>query len=275
VYAFEEATVNFAAGIALGIPLGLIAYKLKYLDKRATAVSILFSGLYFTGGVGLYLPSLAFFFSSSLATRLAYTSKKSKGAAEREEGRSVSQVIGAGLVAAVLTAMYGILADHRDKLLVPTLAVLASSSADTWAAEVGALYRGKPRLITRPGIEVEPGTSGGVTPLGTLGAVSGSAVVGLVALLESALGILPLSAALIPQIVLLGWLGEVFDSVIGATLQVKYYCPRCRTLTDKPVHLCGEKTVRVGGLPWVTNESTNLLATGIVALLGLVLQTLL
>lgn len=274
MYTLVEGAVNFAVGVAIGIPLGAIAYRSKYLDGRATIVSIVFSGLYFMGGVGLYLASLAFFFSSSLVTRLAYSSKRARGAAEREEGRSASQVVGAGLIAAILVAMYGILPDYRDKLLLPALAAIASSNADTWAAEIGALYPGKPRLITQPRVKVEPGTSGGVTPLGSLGALAGSSLIGLVVLVESSLKLLPTGQTTVPYIIALGWLGEVLDSLIGASLQVKYFCPRCQTLTDKPVHLCGEKTVKVGGLEWVSNETTNLFATGIIALLSLAVTLL-
>ncbi|QOJ79511.1 DUF92 domain-containing protein [Infirmifilum lucidum] len=272
MHTLEESAASFATGVALGILLGVIAYKYRYLDGRATVVSVVFSGLYFMGGVGLYMASLTFFFSSSAVTRLAYSSKKIKGSAEREEGRSASQVIGAGSIAAILAAMYGILPDYRGRLLLPALAALAASNADTWAAEIGALYPGKPRLITRLKVKVEPGTSGGVTPLGSLGALVGSSLIGLIVLVENSLGLLHTSQVVVPYIVVLGWLGEVLDSLIGASLQVKYFCSRCQTLTDKPVHLCGEKTMKIGGLDWVSNETTNLLATGITALLGLVLS---
>ncbi|MGC9096239.1 MAG: DUF92 domain-containing protein [Infirmifilum sp.] len=259
---------NFAFGLALGLPLGLAAYKLKYLDAKAAALSIMFSGLYFMGGIGLYLASLTFFFSSSLITKLGYANKRQKDAAEREGGRSSSQVIGAGLVAALFTALHGLFIDYRQKLLPTALAVLAASNADTWAAELGAIYPGRPRLITRPWVKVEPGTSGGITPLGTMGSILGAAIIGVVALLESNLGLLNINHACVPLIIALGWLGEVLDSVVGATLQKKYYCPRCKTLTDKTMHSCGEKTLPAGGFSFITNEVTNLIATGLVGLLG-------
>lgn len=264
----SEAVINFIVGVGIGLPLGYLAYRLRYLDLKAAVTSVIFSGLYLMGGIGIYIASLAFFFSSSLITKFHYSSKQSKGAAEREEGRKASQVIGAGFIAALLASLYGVLPVYQERILLSALAVLAASNADTWAAEIGALYRGLPRLITRPWLKVEPGTSGGVTPLGALGSLLGSILIGVVALVEAQLGILKINQACVPLVVVLGWLGEILDSLVGATLQIKYYCPRCRAITDKAVHSCGEKTYPIGGLRVVTNEATNVIATGLTGLLA-------
>lgn len=223
------------------------------------------------GGVGLYIASLFFFFSSSLVTRLYYTHKKNRGTAEPEEGRSLSQVLGAGLISALFSALYGMFPAYREKTLPAALAVLTASNADTWAAELGSFYHNPPRLITRPWVKVEPGTSGGVTPLGSLGGLLGSILLGLLVFGETQVGLLTLRMSCIPLIVMLGWLGEIIDSIVGATLQIKYYCPRCKVLTDKPVHRCGEATIHEGGLRIISNEATNLIATGFVGLLALLL----
>lgn len=269
----SDAFARFVLGVVIGVPLGATAYRLRYLDLGAAVASVLFSGLYFMGGLGVYVASLTFFFSSSIVTKLGYANKKGKGAAEREKGRSAAQVMGAGLVAALAAATHGTLQLMRERTLFSTLAVLAASNADTWAAEVGALYPREPRLITRPKVKVEPGTSGGVTPLGTLGALAGSSLIAGVSALLSISGLLALDITYVPAIAVMGWLGEAVDSIVGATLQAKYYCTRCGVLTDKVVHKCGEKTVKVGGLSRVTNEVTNLIATGCIAVLALLLPS--
>src|SRR5262249_3152460 len=51
--------------------------------------------------------------------------------------------------------------------------------ADTWATELGVLSATTPRLITT-GKATLPGTSGGITPLGTTAAASGAFSLGLV-----------------------------------------------------------------------------------------------
>jgi uncharacterized membrane protein len=57
---------------------------------------------------------------------------------------------------------------------------MAAVNADTWATELGIFNPLPPRLITT-GKTVERGTSGGVTPLGYLAALGGSALIGLLA----------------------------------------------------------------------------------------------
>ncbi|MEM0223077.1 MAG: DUF92 domain-containing protein [Thermofilum sp.] len=260
---------SFAMGVAVGIPLAVLARSRRSLDRGAAVLSVLFSGLYMLMGPAFFACSLAFFFSSSAVTKIGYSAKKAKGSAEKEAGRSAAQVVGAGGVAAALSILFVAAPEAMKKqVLTAALAAISASNADTWAAEIGSLSRERPRLITRPRVFVEPGTSGGVTLLGELGSVAGSALIALTFLLAtSALGS-PASAAQLVLVFLLGWLGELLDSIIGATLQRKFYCPRCSVLTDKEVHGCGSPAKLAGGFTQVTNEVTNIIATGAVSLLG-------
>ncbi|ABL78230.1 DUF92 domain-containing protein [Thermofilum pendens] len=258
-----EAWQGFAIGVILGVPLAAYARRKKYLSRSAAAASVIFSGLYMAGGIGVFAASLFFFFSSSALTKLGYDLKRRMNVSEPEEGRTLMQVVGAGGVAALYSLLSALSPQSaRVPLLVGAYAAIASSNADTWASELGSLSGRKPRLITNLSVEVEPGTSGGVTLLGALGSLAGSLLTGLVALIASLLGASPpLGVATIAVVVVAGWLGEVLDSVVGATLQVKYYCPRCGVLTDKKVHSCGATTVKYSGSSWVTNEVTNIIAT--------------
>ena len=43
-------------------------------------------------------------------------------------------------------------------------------------------------------------------------------------------------------VTLAGWLGALFDSLLGATVQSIYYCPTCQKETERyPLHSCGTR----------------------------------
>ncbi|MBI1722441.1 MAG: DUF92 domain-containing protein [Gemmatimonadetes bacterium] len=134
---------------------------------------------------------------------------------------------------------------------------LAAAAADTWSTEIGGRSDVAPRLITT-GAPVPPGTSGGVTLLGSLASVLGAA---LVATTATVLEIAPLGAA--PWIVAGGVAGGLADSVLGATLQARYRCAACGALGERPSHGCGGTGVLEGGMRWITNDTVNLLATAV------------
>lgn len=92
------------------------------------------------------------------------------------------------------------------------LGSLATAQADTWATEIGARAARPPILITT-GRPVPPGTSGGLTFLGTSAGILGAvALAGLGALVGAPLWITPIAAAG-------GVLGMLADSLLGATLE--------------------------------------------------------
>jgi uncharacterized protein (TIGR00297 family) len=138
---------------------------------------------------------------------------------------------------------------------------LAASAADTWATELGSLARSLPRsIITRE--RVAPGTSGGVTLLGTAASALGAL---FVASIVVALGwpVPAFWAALAG-----GILGSLIDSVLGATAQARFWCASCGLATERRVHGCGTTTAHRGGLPWLNNDGVNTLATAAGAAVG-------
>ena len=94
------------------------------------------------------------------------------------------------------------------------LGSLATAQADTWATEIGAHARATPRLITT-GRPVPAGTSGGVTWLGTGAGLAGAA------LLAGAGYLLGLPLAMAASGVVVGALGMLLDSLLGATLEAR------------------------------------------------------
>jgi uncharacterized protein (TIGR00297 family) len=190
----------------------------------------------------------AFFVSSSLVSRAAPAPRGLDPKGERRDGRQVLANGGAAAAGALLG-----LRDPELGLWLVT-SVLAAAAADTWATAVGARSRTPPRLVLG-GSAVPPGTSGGVTALGSAGAAAG-------ALLVAAVGTLAAGRlTLLPVAALVGFGGMALDSVLGAAAQGRFRCPRCAERSEWPRHRCGSATLHEGGLPWLDNDGVNLAAT--------------
>ena len=148
--------------------------------------------------------------------------------------------------------------DSRSKRREPLGMALATATADTWATELGVLSRQPPRLITT-GKTVAPGTSGGITLLGTSAAALGALALGIVFWLlqrgKKSLVSLPLIA------LISGLVGSMLDSALGAMVQAMYYCPTCKKETERLIHNCGTKTRPLRGIWWLNNDTVNFIAT--------------
>lgn len=137
------------------------------------------------------------------------------------------------------------------------LASAASSTADTWASEIGQYFRGPTYDIFR-WKKVPIGLSGGISWAGSLGALIGSSLIGsLVFCLPFGNGpaFLFISCA--------GFIGMLIDSVLGASLQRQYFTGTSWSdqATNHPTH--------TRGWAWMTNDAVNFLANGL--LIGLLL----
>ena len=199
---------------------------------------------------------LAFFISSSLLTR-AFKLRKTGLNEKFSKGgrRDAGQVLGNGGLATLFAALHFFLPSAPWVWLV-FAASLAAVNADTWSTELGVLNPHPPRLITNPGKVVEKGTSGGVSLTGTLAALAGAGLIGTLAVLFAPAPV-PWTAGL--SITLAGFLGSLFDSLLGATVQSIYYCPTCQKETERyPLHTCGTPTVRKRGWEWLNNDLVNL-----------------
>ncbi len=171
-------------------------------------------------------------------------------------------------------------------LFVAFVGTMATVNADTWATELGVLSPTPPRLITT-GRRVEPGTSGGISALGTLATLSGGLSIGLAALLfllldgvwgGSGLAQLPAGGpvALLVAATLGGLGGSFCDSLLGATAQIIYYSEGRQKETERRLDPDGTPNVPLRGWPWLDNDWVNFLsslvgaavAAGVAALLG-------
>nr|WP_272495869.1 DUF92 domain-containing protein [Bacillus pinisoli] len=203
----------------------------------------------------------AFFLTSSLWSKYKRRDKVNVDQiTEKGERRDFTQVMANGLIPSICSFMYWVY--PSDYLLVAFLISISAANSDTWASEIGSLSKKAPIHVLKLR-KVEPGTSGAISLLGTFATVCGAfliSVLGLILFKE-------ISIILMIIIGVSGVMGSLFDTIIGATLQVKYQCQLCRRPTEKRIH-CRKPTIIVSGVGWINNDLTNFLSIILATLIG-------
>jgi uncharacterized protein (TIGR00297 family) len=266
-------TTQLIIGFLLAIIIAALALRAGSLSPSGALAAVVTGGWIFgLGGLPWAALLLTFFISSSVLSKAfgrrkaALAEKFSKGS-QRDRG----QVLANGGVGALLAIGLAIKPD-AGWLWLAFAGAMAAVNADTWSTELGVLSPVPPRMITT-GVKVERGTSGGITLMGTLAALGGAALVGLVAMLFK-----PAPGWLVSFwiISLAGLAGSLFDSVLGATLQAIYWCPTCQKETERhPRHTCGSLTTQLRGTRWLNNDLVNVACSMMGAILAAGLWVLL
>lgn len=260
------------AGFLAAAIVSAVAWRLGALDRSgATAATAV--GTLIVGCAGWWAGAIlvAFFVTASALSHI--TSDVTPNTVEQARGsrRDWIQVIANGGIPAVL-AVASSLAPAQGPWLAGFAAAVAAATSDTWATEVGRLIGATPRSLA-DWSEVPPGTSGAVSGPGTIGAAAGATLIGGLAAMGTISGWWALddrAPAVLVAVTIAGFAGCLVDSVVGATIQARRWCPVCERYTERPVHSCGVETVPAGGITWVTNDAVNLVAVGFAALAGLV-----
>ena len=254
-------------GFLLALLIAFLAYKARSLNKSG-AVAAAFTGtiIFGIGGWQWAILLLTFFITSSAFSR-AFKKRKAKLEEKFSKGheRDAGQVFGNGGVATFFAALHYFY-PNEPWVWIGFAASLAAVNADTWATELGVLNPNPPRMITNLTKVVEKGTSGGISLVGTIASLTGSALIAFLASLLTG------NWSIFPLITLAGLAGSLFDSLLGATVQAMYFCPTDKKETEKhPLHTCGTQTVHIRGWTWLNNDLVNFScgAFGVVVGLGL------
>lgn len=265
---------RFLAGLVAAAGVAALAWRRRSLTADGAGAATLV-GAVVVGGGGWWWGGLvvAFFATSSALSRLGRSSSSDIGGGPRDivargSERDAVQVAANGGIAALLALLAWLWPDRGLCFYAGFAGALAAATADTWATEVGARSPSPPRLVVG-GRRVSPGTSGGVTPLGSLAGVVGACFLAALAAAGLALGMAPgRSAVLFGAVAIAGLAGSLVDSLLGATVQAAYRCPACDLPTEHLIHRCGTPTRLVRGLPFLTNDAVNFVATASGALIG-------
>lgn len=241
-------------GAALATVIAAAGWRAGSLTSGGALTAVLVGSAAVIGGWTLGLAVIAFFITSSALTawRRAEKERRTGGVLAKTGPRDAAQVAANGIVLAI--AALGSALFPAPPWAAAAWGALAAATADTWATEVGILARGVPRSIVS-WAPVVPGTSGGISALGTLAAVGGAAFISLMALAGDWNRAVPAAAFAG------GIAGAFADSLLGATVQERRRCLRCDALTERRRHACGGDTRVVGGMRWLGNDGVNALAT--------------
>ncbi|NCD69154.1 DUF92 domain-containing protein [Mucilaginibacter agri] len=198
----------------------ILGMQLSVRFKKLTVPAAITGGitglLIFQGGglTGLAMLTL-FFILGSVATGWQIRSKQQIGAAERDKGRRTSgQVLANGGIAAILGGVTWLMPQTAAVHHLMMAGSLAAATADTLSSELGTVYgRRFYNIITFK--KDQRGLDGVISLEGTLIGTVGAALIAIVYSIGFGWGIN------FWWIVIAGAVGNIFDSVLGATLERK------------------------------------------------------
>jgi uncharacterized protein (TIGR00297 family) len=217
-------------GLGVNGAVAIAAFLARSIDVSG-ALSAVILGTAITSGLGL--PGLAlmigFFVIGTVATRIGYAKKASRGIAQEKGGaRGWRNAWANGGVPAFLAVLAGVCeaggcgdgrmpgpawAPLAAVLTVAYAASVSTAAADTCSSEIGKAYGRRTYLITslKP---VAPGTEGAVSAEGTLAGLAGASLVAVVGVVSGLLGWR--GAAVVAAA---GLLGSLAESLIGTVAE--------------------------------------------------------
>ena len=239
--------------VVVAVCVAFAAYAARLLTAGGAVAAALVGASALTGGARWVVMLLLFFIGSNVLSHWRAREREQLVGAVLEKGgrRDAWQVVANG----GLFGLAAILATVGDAYTWHAVGIgaIAAATADTWSTEVGTVLGGTPRDIVT-GRVVAPGTSGGITIAGSMAALAAAVLAAVVAA-----GV-DWSAPAI-AIVSGGVVGSLVDSLLGATLQERRWCPTCDAPTERRTHTCGTSTVHRGGIRGCDNDIVNLLST--------------
>jgi uncharacterized protein (TIGR00297 family) len=214
--------VRIAVALAVTVGFGYVSYWLEAASIPGMVTGVLLGLLTIVlGGYGWFAMLITFFGVGALSSKFRYEEKLTRGVAQENEGtRGSGNVLANSLTA--LVAVIGFAASPTHVPVAPGVfrfafaGAVAAAMSDTLSSEIGGLYD-NPRLITT--LErVAPGTDGGVTWQGELAGLVGAGLIATIAVVFESVP--PLGALVI---VAAGVLGMTADSLLGATVEGRYF----------------------------------------------------
>jgi uncharacterized protein (TIGR00297 family) len=243
--------------VTIGAASAALCVRLRWLDPSAAVASFFVTASALAlGGWPWLAPMVVFLGSTSVITKLR--------ASDSERGpRGLQQTAVNGIAPTLPVLAYVLTGGMLWYFLY--IGAVAVANADTWASEVGRLFGHSTPVSLRNLRRVEKGTSGAVTWVGTAASLVGGALIG-----ATAAAVAPGNDGLRLFVVgvVVGPLGMIIDSALGAWVQCRYRCSVCEGVYEVSPH-CGQTAQVIAGIPGLTNDFVNLAANCVGALLAL------
>lgn len=279
----DPAPFIFALGASAAV--AFVAWRTRALSPSGAVAAAVVGGvaLRASWGMGGYL--IAWFALATGVSRIGKRKKEARlsGITEKSSQRDAWQVLANGGVycacalLVIFVTSFGFEGSGiQFSFMLAGAGSLAAAGADTWATEIGTLYGGAPWSL-RSFSRVPAGTSGAITIAGTLAMIAGAITL---ALLACAFNLIPredlgpdLTALTVGTIAVGGMVGALVDTIVGAWLQERRWCPRCTVETEQETHSCGTITIHHRGVSGLNNDWVNVLCslTGAIMPLALML----
>lgn len=250
--------IDFLIGLLSSFLIAFLAYKKSSLNKSGfVGALVLGTGIYFFGGLWFSIIMVFFFISSSLLTKFKKKSKKSVEQLNEKSGnRDYMQVVANGGIGLIFSFLYYL--NSSPIFLLAYCTSFAVATADTWASEIGVLSKRKAVNILnfKP---LKSGMSGGVSTLGTSFAFLGSLSIALIHFASNIVIYKDIKQGLVYSVycVLLGFIGCIIDSLLGASIQAQYYCGELDSITEKRFYK-DKPNKLVKGISFINNDIVNL-----------------
>lgn len=243
--------------VAIAFAIGLGAWRAKSLSGSGAllAFSIGTLALRTAWSWGAFL--IVWFVLASLLSRFgrAVKQQRTQEIVAKSDQRDAWQVLANGGVFAVCALLSLFVPAHAHAFTAAAAGALTAAGADTWSTEIGTFLGGTPWSL-RSNSRVPVGTSGAITLRGSIAGIAGALVLASVAL-----GLAMITRESWFAVALGGIGGVVADTLLGAWVQERRFCPPCQRATERNVHSCGTKTERIGGIAHLDNDAVNLAAT--------------
>lgn len=212
---------RFIISVAISLVLSYVTKKTGVLNTLGVFSAFIIGVTIGTMGDLSWLAVLLVFLISSFgATKRNFKKKVEMGVQEGKKGeRGWKNAWSTGFMPTIvaLIAVFDMPILPRSTAGVVFIASIAAAASDTFASEMGMLYK-NPVLITNPRKRVPVGTNGGITPMGTLWAFLASGLIGVLGypLLVLFSDTLPSDPIWILFAIFMGFVGCQIDSLLGA-----------------------------------------------------------